>query len=109
MYWSFLGLVFASCKTSIHHIPVNKGRFKSQALLNEQALLACMSYVDLNPIRAGISDSLEESEHTSIKQRIGRLQQRNVPAPIKLTDFINSSSTDEGYQSGFKTPDLLPV
>jgi len=47
-----------------------EGRFKSQALLNDQAVLSCMAYVDLNPIRAGIADSLDESEFTSIEQRV---------------------------------------
>ncbi len=47
-----------------------EGRFKSQALLDEAALYTCMSYVDLNPVRAGMADTLEGSEYTSIAQRL---------------------------------------
>ena len=54
-----------------------EGRFKSQALLDEQALLAAMVYVDLNPVRAGMAESPEASDYTSIQERLGC-----APAPL---------------------------
>jgi REP element-mobilizing transposase RayT len=47
-----------------------EGRFKSQALLDEGALITCMSYVDLNPVRAGLAKTLEEADFTSIRERL---------------------------------------
>lgn len=47
-----------------------EGRFKSQALLDEAALAACLAYVDLNPIRAGMAETPETSDHTALQQRI---------------------------------------
>jgi REP element-mobilizing transposase RayT len=47
-----------------------ESRYKSQALLTEEALLTCMAYVDLNPVRADMCNTPEESDYTSIKERI---------------------------------------
>jgi hypothetical protein len=47
-----------------------ESRFISQALKSEEALLSCMAYVDLNPVRAGMADTPERSSHTSIRERL---------------------------------------
>ena len=52
-----------------------QARFHSVVLLDQAALVACMAYVDLNPIRAKMADRPERSAHTSVRQRI-RARQR---------------------------------
>ncbi len=72
-----------------------ESRFKSQALLDERALLSCMAYVDLNPIRANMATSPETSDHTSIKQRIETLKGHRKPAQ-SLEKFVGSSPEKTG-------------
>ena len=47
-----------------------EGRFKCQRLVDEGAVLACMAYVDLNPVRAGLVDRPELAEFTSVYDRV---------------------------------------
>jgi hypothetical protein len=47
-----------------------EARFKSIAILDEEALLTVAAYIDLNPVAAGVAPLPESSPHTSIKERV---------------------------------------
>jgi hypothetical protein len=55
-----------------------EGRYKCQLLCDTRAVLAAMAYVDLNPIRAGMTTQLEDSDHTSAQQRIDQAKRDQI-------------------------------
>jgi REP element-mobilizing transposase RayT len=69
-----------------------EGRFKCQALLDEKAVLACMVYVDLNPIRAGLCDQLGDSDFTTIQRRVNRLEAGRVDPEEQLAPMSGIAS-----------------
>src|SRR6056297_184806 len=72
-----------------------EGRFKSQALLDEASVIAAMAYVDLNPIRAGMAKTPEESDYTSIQQRVleqdPKIAARDKPSIQSLPEDLRSA------------------
>jgi len=74
-----------------------EGRFKSQALLDEQAILTAMAYVDLNPIRANMAQTPEDSDHTSVAERVAALKPEQNPAPKAVAK-----------REALATPEALP-
>ncbi len=73
-----------------------EGRFRSQALLDEAALLTCMTYVDLNPIRAGVCERLEDSDHTSIHEWIRGYE--SAPAALPLDHSVGAEGEQKNVQ-----------
>lgn len=70
-----------------------ESRYTSQALVDEAAVLSCMAYVDLNPIRASMSKTPEESNYTSIQSRIHKLLDKG-DTKVKLLPFSLQSGSD---------------
>jgi hypothetical protein len=54
-----------------------QSRFRAVRLLDEAALLACAAYVDLNPIRAAMAETLEQSDYTWVQHRIQSFSPKN--------------------------------
>jgi len=86
-----------------------EGRFKSQPLLDEAAVLTAMSYVDLNPIRAKMARTPEKSDYSSIQQRIQKLRGKVLDNKVPLVSFTSSSQQTHKNSFAFSLEDYLKL
>ncbi len=63
-----------------------EGRFKSVAVLDEEALLTIGVYIDLNPVAAKIAETPETSDYTSIKRRVDHVEAQGKTAELAAAD-----------------------
>lgn len=101
-----------------------EARFHSEPLCSEQALIAAMAYVDLNPIRAKLATTPEQSAFTSISARLladdkqdeltaaisrmlkdGELHHFNAP----IRPLMEFSDTGPSTSDSDRTIDALPI
>lgn len=76
-----------------------ESRFKCQVLLDSAAIAAGMVYIDLNPIRAGIAQTPEDSDFTGIQQRIRIWKQKTSSANRDSipNNWLSPISSEGGY------------
>lgn len=77
-----------------------EGRYKSTLIQAERYLLACMVYMDLNPVRAGMVADPADYPWSSHQHYIGRRQDRLVtPHPLYWELGNTPFARDEAYAS----------
>ncbi len=90
-----------------------EGRFKSQALLDEAAVLTVMAYVDLNPVRAGICDAVADAEFTSGRQRLREILDQGVTCSEDLKPallpFVGAMRANAAPGLPFNVQDYLAL
>ena len=91
-----------------------EGRFKCEKLDDAGAALACMAYVDLNPVRAGIASTLEESEFTSVQERITAFRARRQlqhapPNPTPPQARLIAQATEDSKRDQWLAPIGSPL
>lgn len=85
-----------------------EGRFKSQALLDEAALISCMAYVDLNPVRAGTAKTLPESDFSSVQARLASTD-KSKPRQHATSTGVPLMSFADAFSEPNTRGDYLPV
>jgi hypothetical protein len=85
-----------------------QARYRAVRLLDETAILACAAYVDLNPIRAAMAQTLEGSQYTSVQQRVLRLKEE-LSSCKQATNPIDETSSQKSTSTSARDSHLAPL
>ena len=90
-----------------------ESRYQCQALLDEKAVLSCLAYVDLNPVRAAMAQRPEDSDYTSIQQRVAALKETadkaSQPALLLMVDADSVEADEEDTLCRFRLMNYLEL
>ncbi len=75
-----------------------EGRFKCKKVLHDAGMVACSSYVDLNPVRAGDAQIPENGKFTSFRQRVKGKNIAGTSVPLlSIADAFYGKITENEY------------
>jgi len=82
-----------------------EGRFRSTAVESDRYLLACMRYIELNPVRAGLATTPADYPWSSNAHHIGRLIDPLIADHALFWALGNTPfERQSAYESLFETP-----
>jgi len=81
-----------------------QGRFRAVRLCDEAAVLACAAYVDLNPIRAGLAETIEASDFTSVQRRIESIGEPADSGPAESETAGSETGSNSARRDGWLAP-----
>ena len=71
-----------------------EGRFRSVAVVDEEALLAISVYIDLNPVAAKVAETPETSDYTSIKQRVDHVESEGKTDQLQAANGVSVAGSE---------------
>ena len=80
-----------------------QGRFCSKELPNDRSVWACMAYDDLNPLRAGMAETVDAPEHTVAAAPPGG-SRRRTRAARRAPRAVGASRWQGGQRANPRTP-----
>jgi hypothetical protein len=86
-----------------------ESRFKCQVLLDGAAIAAGMVYVDLNLIRAGVASTPEDSDFTSIQERIRAWQKETMAADADPGEVAHDSDSGHAEDNSSRPKDAANI